>query len=53
MTHTARAYHVDVADPTSVEAMVKFAVCEFGGLDLAINNAGVGVHGRKAGWPNA
>lgn len=32
---------VDVADPDQVEAMVAFAVAEFGGLHLAVNNAGV------------
>lgn len=33
---------VDVADPTAVEAMVRFATDTFGRLDIAVNNAGVG-----------
>ena len=32
---------VDVADPTEVEAMVGRAVERFGGLDVAVNNAGI------------
>ncbi|SDA38446.1 SDR family NAD(P)-dependent oxidoreductase [Mesorhizobium qingshengii] len=38
----ARACQVDVADPRSVEQMVAFAVETFGGLQLAVNNAGIG-----------
>lgn len=38
----ARACRVDVADPRSVEQMVAFAVETFGGLQLAVNNAGIG-----------
>jgi len=34
--------HVDVADATSVERMVGTAVSTFGGLHLAVNNAGIG-----------
>jgi NAD(P)-dependent dehydrogenase (short-subunit alcohol dehydrogenase family) len=33
--------HVDVTDEAETEAMVEFAVSEFGGLHLAVNNAGV------------
>jgi NAD(P)-dependent dehydrogenase (short-subunit alcohol dehydrogenase family) len=36
------AVQVDVADPASVEAMVRFAVERLGGLDIAVNNAGIG-----------
>ena len=32
----------DVADPAAMEAMVQFAVDTFGGLDVAVNNAGIG-----------
>ncbi|MEU6658964.1 SDR family NAD(P)-dependent oxidoreductase [Streptomyces sp. NPDC046821] len=39
---TAAAVAVDVTKPESVEAAVKFAVDTFGGLDLAVNNAGIG-----------
>lgn len=34
--------HADVSDPAQVEAMVKFAVDTYGGLHLAVNNAGIG-----------
>lgn len=33
--------HADVSDDEQVEAMVRRAVVEFGGLDLAFNNAGI------------
>jgi 3-oxoacyl-[acyl-carrier protein] reductase len=33
----------DVRDPASVEAAVRTAVAKFGGLDVLVNNAGVGV----------
>jgi NAD(P)-dependent dehydrogenase (short-subunit alcohol dehydrogenase family) len=36
------ALSVNVADPASVEAMVAFTVERFGGLDIAVNNAGIG-----------
>lgn len=38
----AATFRVDVADPKSVESMVKFAEITFGGLDIGINNAGIG-----------
>ena len=38
----AAAVRVDVADPASVEAMVAFAKETFGGLNIAVNNAGIG-----------
>ncbi|MEV5608968.1 SDR family NAD(P)-dependent oxidoreductase [Streptomyces sp. NPDC052225] len=38
----AAAVALDVTQPTSVEAAVQFAVDTFGGLDLAVNNAGIG-----------
>ncbi|MFI6336727.1 SDR family NAD(P)-dependent oxidoreductase [Streptomyces sp. NPDC050535] len=38
----AAAVAVDVTRPESVEAAVRFAVDTFGGLHLAVNNAGVG-----------
>ena len=39
---TAQAHEVDVADPVAVEAMVDTAVRAYGGLHLAVNNAGIG-----------
>ncbi len=39
---TATSFEVNVADPTEVEAMVMFAEHTFGGLHLAVNNAGIG-----------
>jgi NAD(P)-dependent dehydrogenase (short-subunit alcohol dehydrogenase family) len=38
----AVAHEVDVADAAAVEAMVAAAVATFGGLHLAVNNAGIG-----------
>lgn len=38
----ARSIKTDVADPKANEDMVQFAVDAFGGLDIAINNAGIG-----------
>lgn len=38
----ARACQVDVTDPRSVAQMVSFAKETFGGLHLAVNNAGIG-----------
>jgi NAD(P)-dependent dehydrogenase (short-subunit alcohol dehydrogenase family) len=35
-------FALDVTDPGRVEAMVAFAVERFGGLHLAVNNAGIG-----------
>lgn len=35
-------FELDVARPTSNAAMVEFAVAQFGGLHLAVNNAGIG-----------
>ena len=38
----AAADRTDVADPDQVEAMVAAAVERFGGLDVGVNNAGIG-----------
>lgn len=38
----AAAVRLDVTDPASVEAGVRFAVDTFGSLHLAVNNAGIG-----------
>ena len=38
----AASVHQDVGDPASVERSVAFAVEKFGGLHLAVNNAGIG-----------
>jgi len=40
--NTAAPVQANVADVASVEAMVKFAVDTYGGLDVAVNNAGIG-----------
>lgn len=37
----AAATQLDVTDPASCEAMVKFALATFGQLDIAVNNAGI------------
>ena len=39
---TAAAFEINVADAIEVSAMVDFAVQRFGGLHLAVNNAGIG-----------
>jgi NAD(P)-dependent dehydrogenase (short-subunit alcohol dehydrogenase family) len=39
---SASAVQANVAELASVENMVKFAVDTFGGLDVAVNNAGIG-----------
>jgi len=38
----ATPFKADVTDPSSVEAMVRFAEETYGGLDVAVNNAGIG-----------
>ncbi len=39
--HPASYVHADMADEASVKAMVEHAVDTYGGLDVAINNAGI------------
>jgi NAD(P)-dependent dehydrogenase (short-subunit alcohol dehydrogenase family) len=39
---TALAHELDVADAALVEAMIEATVREYGGLHLAVNNAGIG-----------
>ncbi|MFC4503981.1 MULTISPECIES: SDR family NAD(P)-dependent oxidoreductase [Streptomyces] len=46
---TAAAVELDVTRPESVEAAVRFAVETFGGLHLAVNNAGIGGPSAKTG----
>ena len=38
----AVAHQIDVTDPAAVKAMVDFTVATYGGLDCAVNNAGIG-----------
>lgn len=45
----ATSVQVDVASPGSVDAMVQAAVDTFGGLDIAVNNAGIGGESAPAG----
>lgn len=45
----AAAVKVDVADPPSVEAMVRFALDTYGRLDVAVNNAGIGGEANPTG----
>ncbi len=42
MGATATSYGVDVASRSAVAAGVKLVVAEFGGIDVLINNAGIG-----------
>ncbi|MFE2989207.1 SDR family NAD(P)-dependent oxidoreductase [Streptomyces sp. NPDC059262] len=46
---TAAAVAVDVTKPESVEAAVRFSVDTFGGLELAVNNAGIGGESAPTG----
>jgi NAD(P)-dependent dehydrogenase (short-subunit alcohol dehydrogenase family) len=43
----ALAVTVDIADEHSVQAAVEAAVTAYGGLDFAVNNAGIGSHHRQ------
>ncbi len=45
----AAPVRADVADPASVEEMVAFAVKTYGGLDIAVNNAGIGGENNPTG----
>ncbi|MFE9725665.1 SDR family NAD(P)-dependent oxidoreductase [Streptomyces sp. NPDC005794] len=45
----AAAVALDVTDPASVEAGVRFAVDTFGALHLAVNNAGIGGPAQPTG----
>jgi NAD(P)-dependent dehydrogenase (short-subunit alcohol dehydrogenase family) len=48
----ARPFVVDVKDPAAVQSLVDFTVETCGGLDLAVNNAGVdGVRSPVADYP--
>lgn len=43
----AAYHHANVADEREVAALIEFATDTFGGLDLAVNNAGVGVMPKR------
>jgi len=45
----ATSVAADVADPASVEKMVQFVTRTYGGLDVAVNNAGIGGEMNPAG----
>ena len=45
----ATAVQADVADPSAVESMVKFAVDTYGSLNSAVNNAGIGGDQKPTG----
>ncbi len=45
----AAAVQADVADPSAVESMVKFAVDTYGSLNSAVNNAGIGGDQKPTG----
>ena len=46
---TATTVQTDVADPAAVEALVQFVIRTYGGLDVAVNNAGIGGELSPAG----
>ena len=39
---SAKAIRSEVADAASVDALIQFAVDTYGGLGVAVNNAGIG-----------
>jgi 3-oxoacyl-[acyl-carrier protein] reductase len=41
LSGSARIYQADVGDFDQAQALVKFAIDEFGGLDILVNNAGI------------
>lgn len=41
---SASAFQADVADPLQCEAQVRETVHRFGRIDIAVNNAGIGLH---------
>lgn len=45
----AAAVQTDVADPASVERMVQFALDQYGQLNVAVNNAGIGGESNPTG----
>jgi NADP-dependent 3-hydroxy acid dehydrogenase YdfG len=45
----AMAVHTDVADATSLQALIQRTVNSYGRLDIAINNAGV-ASGNRPSW---
>lgn len=45
----ASAVRADVSSPESVEAMVRYAIETYGGLDVAVNNAGIGGESNPTG----
>lgn len=48
-----RAYTADVTDDTAVRAAVAAAAAELGGLDVLVNNAGIGAQGTVADHDDA
>ena len=48
-----KTYALDVTDTTSIQSAVKAAEDDFGGLDVVVNNAGVGLVGPMEGASNA
>jgi NAD(P)-dependent dehydrogenase (short-subunit alcohol dehydrogenase family) len=52
--HEAIAVTTDVTDPDAVDALVRTSIARFGGLDIAVNNAGIpGVMAPIADYPVA
>lgn len=48
----ARAYRVDMRDPAAIDAAVKAAAADFGGIDHLVNNAGIQHISSIAEFPN-
>jgi 3-hydroxybutyrate dehydrogenase len=49
---TARSYRVDMRDPAGVDATIKQAGADFGGIDHLVNNAGIQHISAIADFPN-
>lgn len=45
------AYQIDLRDADAIEAMVDYVAEKYGRIDIAVNNAGVQIHGWATEFP--